>query len=342
MKCKEKLRISERRNLYKMRRLGFGIRSIAGELGRSPSTVSREFKRHGRVVDRSTDYIEQAHQAQAAWEARKSEASRRRKLKSEEIRHYVELHLREARWTPKTIAGKLTMLGYPISAEAIYQFINIERPDLKSSLWVAGRSRRRRRAGRKKRSFKQPAAPKVSIELLPKESKDRTEIGHLELDAIIGRKGKSVLQNKVDRSSRKIFLDKVKSLHAEGYADVLINRMKRSVPDGVLKTFLEDNGSEHAEHPRVDETLGTNSYFCHPYCSSERGTVENRNGVVRRWLPKGTNFDDVSDEFIEWVEDYFNNMPMEVLNFKTPNQIWHQALEKTQALTTEVSQELVA
>jgi IS30 family transposase len=68
------------------------------------------------------------------------------------------------------------------------------------------------------------------------------------------------------------------------------------------------------------------TFFCHPYCASERGTVENRNRVLRRFLPKGTDLDDISEEFLEWVEDYFNNRPMKVLGFKTPNQVWEEEL----------------
>jgi len=328
MNKKKKLTKRERVKLFKLCRLGFSIRAIAAELGRSPSTVSRELKRNGGAIDRNTDYFEQAYQAQATYQARKSKASRKMRLKKQEIRHYVELHLREARWSPETIAGRLRALGYRISAESIYQFINIERPDLKSSLWIAGRARRRRRARKASRRLKQPAAPKRSIEQLPEAAKERKEIGHIELDAIIGKQGKSALQNKIDRCSRKMFLDKVQSLQAQHYADILIDRMKRSVPEGVLKTFLEDNGNEHAEHSRIDRMLQISSYFCHPYCASERGTVENRNGAVRRFLPKGTDFDEIPDDFIEWVEDYYNSRPMKVLGFKTPNEVWAEQLKK--------------
>jgi IS30 family transposase len=176
--------------------------------------------------------------------------------------------------------------------------------------------------------MKAPATPKRSIEQLPEAAKNRSEIGHFELDALHGQRGKTVLQNKTDRCSRRIFLDKSATLVSEEYAKILIKRMKQSVPEGVLKTFLEDNGSEHAEHAKVDEELHTLTYFCHPYCASERGSVENRNKAIRRFLPKGSNFDDIPDEYIEWVEDYFNNTPMKILNFKTPNQVWNEGFLK--------------
>ena len=328
MKKSKKLGKDERQLIFKMKRLGYGARAIARELKRSHSTVVRELQRTKGIVNPHEDYITQGHQAHDAACRRRSEASRRKmRLKCPEIRHYAEFHLTHAMWSPEIIAGNLTRLGYPISAEAIYQWINIERPDLKSCLIIAGKSHRRRRSGLRHRKRPIPAAEKRSIEILPEDSKFRSCIGHFELDAMLGKRGTGAIQNKVDRQSRKMFLDKVSCLEAKAYADTLINRFNQSVPKGVLRTILQDNGSEHAEHKRIDVTLGVLSYFCHPYCASERGTVENRNKALRRFFPKGTEFDGIPDEYVEWVEDYFNNMPMKVLGFKTPNQVWQEQLK---------------
>jgi IS30 family transposase len=330
MKSNKKLSKLERVRLYELQRLGYGCRAIARELNRSHSTVVRELKRNAKAVDPHGDYITQANQANDIAHERRIAASKKKmRLKNLTIRHYTEFHLKQAHWSPEIIAGKLTSLGYKITAEAIYQFINTERPDLKSCLLVAGKSRRRRRSGKKHRIRPIPAAPKRSIEQLPVQAKERQLIGHLELDAIVGKRGsRSAIQNKTDRCSRKMFLDKVATLEAEPYAETLITRMKASVPKGVLKTILEDNGSEHADHQRVDQELGTLSHFCHPYCASERGSVENRNKAIRRFLPKGTNFDEIPDEFIEWIEVYFNNTPMKVLKFKTPDQVWQEQINQ--------------
>lgn len=327
MKSSKKLLKEERQLLFKMKRLGYGVRAIARELKRSHTTVMRELERNAGSVAPHEDYYTQARQAHEAAHQRRSDASKRKmRLKCREIRHYAEFHLSHAMWSPEIIAGNLTRLGYPISAEAIYQWINIERPDLKSSLLIAGRSRRRRRVGKRNRPRPIPAAEKRSIELLPIESRNRSQIGHFELDAILGKRGTGAIQNKVDRLSRKMFLDKVSCLEAAPYADTFIARLSRSVPPGVLKTILQDNGSEHADHARIDKELKVLSHFCHPYCASERGTVENRNKALRRFLPKGTEFDGIPDEYVQWIEDYFNNTPMKVLGFKTPNQVWSENL----------------
>lgn len=320
-----KLGKEERRKVYRMRRLGYSVRGIGRELGRHHTTILRELKRNRDTYASDADYYTQAEQAHEATKCRRSMASRRMRLKSVEIRHYVELHLREAEWSPEIIGGKLGTIGQSISAEAIYQWINVERPELKRCLLIAGKSRRRRRTGKGHRS-PVAAASKRSIEEHPEDAKERTRIGHFEMDALCGRKGTSVIQNKVDRKSRKMWLDLCPTLESKPYADICIERLK-DIPEGVLQTLLMDNGTEHADHTRIDDLLNLASYFCHPYCSSERGTVENRNKALRRFLPKGEIFDDLPREFLDWVEDYFNNMPMKILGFKTPNQVWEENLK---------------
>jgi IS30 family transposase len=327
MKKRKKLTKEERTKLFKMRRLDYSARAIASALERRHTTILRELKRNASAIDPNADYFTQAQRCQEAAHQRRSTASAKKmRLKCEEIRSFVEVRLKVSQWSPEIIAGRLGRFGYRISAEAIYQYINIERPELKSSLLIAGRSRRRRIAGKRHRKHIQKAAPKRSIEELPKAAKDRTEIGHLELDALHGKQGGAVLQVKVDRYARKIFLDRAATLQSEPYADILIERVLKDIPEGILKTILEDNGSEHADHQRVDTALNVLTHFCHPYCASERGTVENRNKALRRFFPKGVDIAEISQDFIEWVEDYMNNTPMKVLAFKTPNEVWAEKL----------------
>lgn len=325
----KKLDKEKRKELYRLCRMSpkLSKRRVAQALGVSHSTVIRELRRNSHVIGRHDDYYTQAQKAQEAAHDRRVTASKKKmRLKTEEIRWYAEFHLRQAQWSPETIAGKLTTMGNLISAEAIYQWINHERPDLKSSLLIAGKSRRRRRAVAVTKPRPQAAAPKRSIDLYYEDAKARKSIGHFEMDAMHGKQGGRVVQNKTDRKSRKMFLDFAQTLESKPYADLCIERLKKDILPGVLKTLLQDNGAEHSEHARLETALGITTFFCHPYCASERGTVENRNRVLRRFLPKGSNFDDISTEFLESVEDYFNNTPMKVLGFRTPNQVWNEGL----------------
>ena len=96
------------------------------------------------------------------------------------------------------------------------------------------------------------------------------------------------------------------------------------IPKPFLHTLTQDNGSEHALHPEVEKALGIDIFFCHPYAAWERGTVENRNGLVRRSFPKGTDFNLISDEDIQRVEDLINSRPMVLLDFMTPDEFHNQ------------------
>lgn len=317
-----KLRLEERLKIHKFRRMGAGIREIARTLCRSPSTISEELKRNGSVMDRNTDYIEQAHRAQEQAAARRSRASSRMRLKNLKIREYVECQLKMT-LSPELIAGRLS-IDHPeekICGEAIYQWLLHERSDLREYLLIAGKTRRRRVAGRQRR-LKSPAAPKRSIEERPAEANARTRIGDFEHDSIVSRKSKAALMNITDRKTRRVFLNKVPNLTAEAYSPVLIERLKGQVPEKHRHTLTSDNGGENSAHSKIDAALGTISYHCHPYCSTERGTVENRNGLVRWFFPKGTDFNNIPDDQVQFVEDLINNRPMKCLGFYTPNEIW--------------------
>lgn len=325
MKAK-KLTCAERQLIARYAKMRMGVRSIAGQLHRAPSTVTRELRRNCSAYQRDEDSYARGRAAHDMAHTRRVTASKRKmRLKSKWMRHYVELHLREAGWTPESIAGNLTRLGYPLSAQAIYDFIdNEKRIDLNAALPIRGRSRRRRSPGRKRRGPRPlPAAPKRSIESRPLEVSLRTTTGDFELDALLGKRGGAALQVLVDRAARKVFLRKVPSLSSAVYMEALKEQFAQKISPDRRHSITMDNGVEHALHVRFDHELGVVSYFCHPYCASERGTVENRNKLLRRYFPKGSDIDSYPEDFIEWVEDYINAIPMKVLGFKTPDAVWN-------------------
>lgn len=325
---RNKLTCCERQFIARYARLGLGARAIARQLDRAPSTVTRELKRNGAAYQKDDDSFTRGRAADDMAKARrKAAAQKKMRLKTKEIRHYVEFHIRQAAWTPEMIAGNLTRLGYRISAQAIYDFIDHEhRVDLNARLPIRGRSRRRRSPGRRhRRPQPLPAAHKRSIETRPPEVAARARLGDFELDALLGKRGGAALQVLVDRTSRKVFLKKVSSLSSDVYAEALKQQFSEKVPLHKRRSITMDNGAEHALHVQFDHELGVVSYFCHPYCASERGTVENRNKFLRRFFPKGEEIDNYPDDFIEWVEDYVNSLPMEVLGFHTPEALWNNA-----------------
>ena len=193
---------------------------------------------------------------------RHSEASSvRTPLKSVEIQIYAEWGLKHG-WSVTTITGRLRRdkPGASISHEAIYQWVNSKRPELKCYLPIAGKSRKRRRAGKSHRKLPQPAAPKKSIEVRPEIASYRQRIGDYELDAVLSCRGsKSALQVLIDRRCRKVFLSKVASLEAKEYAKTLCRRIRGDI--NIIHSITSDNGSEHAAFDSVNLCLISSGSF---------------------------------------------------------------------------------
>ena len=220
-----------------MTKFGMSPSQIGRQLQRHRSTIIRELKRNEYKPHGKQSYYDAALAAHTSFLAKRKIASSRIRLKSKEIQDYVELHLVSAGWSPEIIAGRLRRLGYKTNYESIYQWINNERTDLKCYLKVAGKSRRRRKAVKRRRKLKQGAAKKRSIETLPIESKLRLKIGHFELDAVEGEKGGSVLQNLTDRKSRRILIHKVNSMKSEDYSQITL-KLLSNIPAEFRKTIL--------------------------------------------------------------------------------------------------------
>ena len=123
----------------------------------------------------------------------------------------------------------------------------------------------------------------------------------------------------VDRATRYTIIRKTASLTSIQTAKSIVKAMKPLSNN--IKSITYDNGKEFSKHEKINKILKTKSYFCKPYHSWEKGTVENINGLIRRFFPKGTNFDTITDEDIIKMENWINNLPMKVLGFKTPNEM---------------------
>jgi IS30 family transposase len=147
------------------------------------------------------------------------------------------------------------------------------------------------------------------------------QAGHWERDSLVSHASKSCLDVKVERKSRNLLLNKLKRKTAGAVRIVVITRLK-PFPTHLRRSLTYDNGSEHAEHEKINKALGTRSYFCHSYSSWERGTNENMNGLIRRFLPKKTDFSKVSVKQMKQIEFLLNNRPRKCLNYKTPEEVF--------------------
>ena len=317
--------IEEREKIQALLWQKTSIREIGKVLGRSPSSVGREIKKN---IPLHYQYTPRLANERAV--KKRSCRGRKLRLKSYFIRRYVIDHLKMG-YSPEQIAGRLS-LEYPqykISTEAIYQYIyhqvrnygqmNHGYHDLR--IYLKRRHKRRETKGMRKgqRIFKHKG---ISIELRPKEVEKRKTIGHWEGDSVVSRKSKVGLNTLVERKTGLVLISKIQNGTSNETANTVINRLK-SFP---CKTLTTDNGSENFAYEKIQTELDISCYFAHPYCSGERGTNENTNGLIRHYFPKGTDFATIPDEAIQTVETILNNRPRKRLGWKTPLEVFNECV----------------
>jgi IS30 family transposase len=321
------LSIEEREKIQELLWQKTSIRDIAKVIGRSPSSIGRELKRNKPLLfNRYTPRIAN----QKALEKRKSRG-RKDRLKTKETREYVISHLKQE-WSPEQISGRIKIeLGENISHEAIYQYIynQIHRngygytkpnhEDLR--MYLKRRHKRRVVKGMRKgqRIFKHKG---ISIEERPKEVKKRKVIGHWEGDSMVSMKSTVGLNTLVERKTGLVLISKIKNKTMEETSNTIINRLK----DIPCKTLTLDNGTENFGYEEIQKELQISCYFAHPYCSGERGTNENTNGLIRHYFPKGTDFALIQEEDIQAVEWALNNRPRKRLGWKTPLEAFNESV----------------
>ncbi len=311
------LSAEERDHLAVLKSQDKSLQDIARILKRSPSTLSRELKRNAAPV--YTGYY-LPHKAQQRADKRNRESHQRKRLKMDVIRKFVEKNI-QLGWSPEIIAGRLSLKypGLSISHEAIYQWIYKEAPHLIWDLVRAHRKRKHRGYSRKHKKSHIPA--RISIRERPKIVLKRLQIGHWETDTISCRKSYQAAQVSVERKTRYAKLAKLKTKSARAMSIALTRRLSH-YPMPVRRSITYDNGPENAEHIRTNKILGTCSYFCEPFHSYERGTVENTIGLVRRHLPKKTNLAKISQDHLNKIESWLNSRPRKCLGFKTPAEVF--------------------
>src|SRR5574344_2154858 len=302
---------------------GLSVRKIASVLGRSPSTISRELKRKEAVFFRRKYVGSQTHKlVKQYW----LNSHKGKKLDNLMLRKLVEKALRQ-KLSPQIIAGRLKLkFGIQTSHETIYQYIYYEKNELTKYL-------QRRKYGRKHRQIRQikqgtgkNIPNRLDIDLRSLEADLRSEIGHFEADSVESRKirGKqlSCLTVMVDRASRKTIIRKTASKTSAETSKSIQKALKPY--KNTIESITYDNGCEFSTHEKINKILNIKSYFCKPYHSWEKGTVENINGIIRWWYPKKTDFKDITEKELQKVENWINNRPMKVLGFKTPNEVFYE------------------
>ena len=221
-----------------------------------------------------------------------------------------------------------------ISHECLYQWI-YAKPQRSLDLRQYLPRGRKHRAERKGRRVKGPRIPmRVGISQRPETVDSRRSFGHWESDTVIGTApSRACIDTQVERKSRTLFARLIpdKSVQATAMAEYGIYK---DMPPLARIDRTWDNGSEASCHQLVDEALGMLTYFTDPYNSWQRGTNENRNGRIRRYLPKKTGFDDLTQDELDAIAKEINNTPMKQLGYKTPNEVWDEEITRLQSQNT--------
>src|SRR5512146_710090 len=306
----------ERETIANLLSGGSSLGDIAKAVGRGKSTISRELKRNSPPERRR--YVPCRAHARSC--ERKTKANTHERLKNDLVRQYVKGGLAKG-WSPEQISGRIQIdhPGQTINHEAIYQYVyhpqNPDRLEMTQLLRRAHKKRKNKGIGRKVRKTKIPN--RIPIDARPKSVEKRRHYGHWEGDSLISRKSKVALNTLVERMSRIVLITKLPRKGAAETNKAIISRLKK-LPAKGRQTLTLDNGTENAKHEQLSAKLGIKCYFAHPYASWERGTNENINGLIRWYLPKGTDFSKIDKEQITQIEFLLNSRPRKCLGYKTP------------------------
>lgn len=331
---------TDRLRIEQQLRDGKEPKEIAESIGVHISTIYREKKR-GEYQHRNSDYTEETRYSSdlAEMKYRANLAAKGPDLKigkDHELADYIERRIADDKLSPAAVLGEIEANGMSfetsISVNTLYSYIG-------KGVFLRLTNKSLPLKGEKKRGYHKVKAQKrppkgESIEKRPEEIGDRSTFGHWEMDTVVSaRPGKAAILVLTERLTREEITAKIPDKSAASVVQAL-DDLEREWGDKfplVFQTITVDNGSEFADCPSMERSvLGDGSrtklYYCHPYSSYERGSNENLNKMIRRWLPKGTNFDEIADEVIEAVTSWINNYPRKILGYLTADRVFQAHL----------------
>lgn len=328
MKRYKRISSIERDLLALWKAKGVSNKQCGKRLKRSVSTIGRELKRNRW----KEGYI--AIQAQGrAKEREKERTNGKQELKNADVYEYVTTHLREG-WSPDQIAGRLRLDNLKdkywwITAETIYRWIYEEEQVKAGQPWYEylrrKQKKRKKYNGRKVHRSRIP--DRISIHERPKVVEKRKQFGHWEGDTIEGRKHKDGVHTEVERMSRFIAGRKVAAITSQLAVEVQ-RRIFADMPGLARKSTTLDNGKETHLHYELRIYLQMMTYHADPFSSWQRGTNENGNWHIRYYFPKGTDFNQVSEEELQEVIEEINNRPRKILKYQTAAEVFKNLLRK--------------
>ena len=322
------LTLDDRRLIFRLWEAKASIRGIAERLGCHRSTIYREVRRNwydDAEAPRMSGYFPTvAHDATARRRRHLGKLHRNEALAAE-----VVAKLNQA-WSPEQIAGRMRREGSEFGTlchETIYRYVYgpAGRDAGLYRLLPSRRRKRRSRYARKPRGLYIPE--KNTIKKRPVEISERTSFGHWECDLVGFRKefGKHKLTTLVERFSRYTCLSINASRHSVGVISGVAKDLAW-LPQACRQSVTFDRGTEFSAYPLLKRTLGVESYFCAPQAPWQKGTVENTNGRLRRFLPLDTDIASTADEELSSIASRLNATPRKCLRFKTPAEVFQECM----------------
>lgn len=318
---------NERRRVERLRESGKSARSIAKILRRGKSTIAEELTRNKT----KNGYSALRAQHKAKQRRKLSKLQCLKVAMDPTLKAYVTKEI-ENDQSPEAIAGRLRYVEKQrlyASTKAIYKFVRSPHGRrIEKHLY---RKAVKRRGGPKRGEKKTSVDGRIMIDKRPKNVEKRKDFGHFEGDFIeSGKDGKGSLLVLVERKTRYPFL-----VYTEDKSTAHINRIiAETLRDVPVASITLDNDLSFQKHAELSELIEATVFFCHPYCSHEKGTVENRNRAVRRYVPKKTDLSSVFIERFKEIESILRTRYMKCLNFKTPAEAWDGEIERAYQSST--------
>jgi len=320
MKYKQ-LTLKERYHISTLLKKGWSQKEIASSIGVHPSTICREIQRNRDDIDQVYSY-EFAHATARDRQYNKVKYT----VITSKIKTYIKSKLKED-WSPEQIAGRMKRdKGFSICHETIYRYIYYNK-SRGGRLYKHLRHKNKKYHSRANQYQRRGIIiDRVSIDKRPKIVERKNRIGDFEIDTVIGLNHIGALVTVVDRKSKYAIIKKVSSKRADEVTKALIEMLYPLRK--ITQTITSDNGKEFAYHKQVSEALDTSFFFAHPYSSWERGLNEHTNGLIRQYLPKKTDFTQISKEEITTIQDKLNHRPRKILNYRTPFEVFFTEVAK--------------
>tara|TARA_R110002012_G_C11541104_1_gene601434 strand:- start:13 stop:1014 length:1002 start_codon:yes stop_codon:yes gene_type:complete len=322
MKKYKQITLKQRYQIECLLQAGFSQTEIALKLSLNRSTIWRELNRNIAKRGRTAgSYI--AENAEVKTRNRHRFKPKQVQL-TEALKVRIAGLLRVEKWSPELISKRLRLeSGHCVSHETIYQWIwtakhsNHKKHSLYKTLYKDLRHTGRRQKRNNIKDKRGAITQRTPIDQRPKVVEERSRIGDIEIDLMMGSNHKSALLVMTDRTTLVTMIEKLQSKNAEEVYSKMKSRLT-NFSSSWIKTLTFDNGKEFAYHYKTGQDLNAKTYFTRPYTSQDKGTVENRIGVIRRFFPKKTDLRNVSEDRIKEVEKFINYRPIRKFNYLNP------------------------